>query len=126
DNLSWLSLRYINNIEIPIQENQSIPAQNLFRTFISNDGKHKSEGISNYSLKYTHYFQESNVMVHFAQELLNGPPGVLPFIVDIDVIHTKDYKLEDIDVERKFDELRTTKNEYFFDNLTPDTLELIK
>lgn len=124
--ITWMSLRYINNIEIASPNNQPIPAESLFKTFIANEGKNKTQGIAAYALRYTHFHETKNIMVHFGQELLQGQPGMLPFIVDIDVIHNKVYSPTQLDIKEKFDELRQVKNEYFFDNLTPNTLEILK
>lgn len=124
--ISWLSLRYINNIEIPLKDNLSVPAEGLFNTYISNVGKNQKQAISAYSLRYTHFDEEKKLTIHFAQELLPGPTGILPFIIDIDVIHRDEYKPSEIDVRAKFEELRNVKNSYFFDNLTKSTLDLIK
>jgi len=123
--ISWLSLRYINNIEIPLSGAGSIPAETLFKTFVANEGSSKFQSIATYALRYTHVLDNA-ITVHFGQELLQGPIGILPFIVDIDVIHSKPYGMGQINLQEKFEELRNIKNEYFFDNLTDKTLELLK
>jgi uncharacterized protein (TIGR04255 family) len=126
--ITWISLRYINNIEIPVEQNKSIPAESLFKTFIANEGQNKEQSISAYSLRYTHHTDEKNLMVHFGQELLPALPeatGALPFIIDIDVIYNKSHQPSDIDIDQKFEELRDIKNDYFFDNLTDNTYKLL-
>ncbi|MFM7859478.1 MAG: TIGR04255 family protein, partial [Flammeovirgaceae bacterium] len=123
---TWLSIRYINNIEIASPNNEKVLAESLFKTFIANEGKNKNQAIAAYALRYTHFHEAENVMVHFGQELLQGQLGTLPFIVDIDVIHNKSYEPTEINIQEKFEMLRDIKNDYFFDNLTQSTLELLK
>jgi uncharacterized protein (TIGR04255 family) len=126
--LSRVSIRYINNIEIPVAPNSHMPQQEFFKTFIANTGTVVNiKPISNYFLRYTHPAGADNILIHFAQELKIGLPDRYPFIVDIDVIYEKDNQATNLAmISNKLDELRDIKNQYFFDNLTDYTYNLIK
>lgn len=125
---SRISIRYINNIEIPIAPDAKAPQLHFFKTFIANTGSVvNTKPISNYFIRYTHPAGDDNIRINFAQELKIGPPGTFPFIIDIDVLFEKQNSSADIQfISNKLDELREIKNHYFFDNLTEHTYNLIK
>lgn len=123
--ITRMSIRYVNSIDIPASSDAVLPQQQIFKTFIAYTGQNYNKPISHYFLRYTHPPDDNMITVHFAQELKAGTGDSLPFIVDIDVLYTREEN-SDANIEAKFDELRIIKNQYFFNNLMPHTLDLIK
>jgi len=123
--VSRISIRYLNSIEID-SNNELVKAEKLFNTYIVNSGGGSQKPISNYFVRYTNPELEDNITVHFAQELKIGASGSLPFIIDIDVLFNNEMEYDYEKLSKILDQLRIIKNDYFFDNLTDFTLDLIK
>lgn len=127
ESINWLSVRYINNVEIPFKEGETVFPKDIFKTFIATEDESNLKALANYMLKFSHMDEKENLVIHFGQELLQGQNGILPFIVDVDVIFNQSSALfSDNEIAEKFDYLRQVKNEYFFNNLTKSTLNLLK
>lgn len=122
-NVTGISLRYINKIEIPVSVEN--PAE-YFKTSIVSTSDASPSNVGSYQIRYIDYLTESHIHTIVAQQLEPGNGTTLPFIFDIDVHYTKQPNDSIEFLWEKFDELRTIKNRIFFKNLTDKTKNLFE
>ncbi len=125
--ITRVSLRYVNKIELPFEENFRRPVSDFFKTFIAHTGTLIDRPIAYNSVRFTHIDEPAFLSVNYAQELEVGPvEPSLNFLMDIDVLFTKDENMDIDFISAKLDELRAVKNEYFFETLTEYTLNILR
>ena len=119
--LTGLSLRYINRINLPGDFND---ISEYFTTFIqSSSGKHM---INNFQLKYTSNEPENHLTIHVGHVLEPPIEGNFPYLFDIDVIYSSDIQNELKFIWETFNILRLKKNYIFNDGLTEKSKLIIR
>lgn len=119
--LTGLSLRYVNRINLPDNFND---ISDYFTTFIqSTSGEHM---LNTFQLKYTATEPENNMTIHVGHVLEPPIEGNYPYLFDIDVIYTSDIQNDSKTIWKFFDTLRIKKNYIFNDGLTEKSKNLIR
>jgi uncharacterized protein (TIGR04255 family) len=116
--LTGLSMRFLNRINLPIDFTD--PSK-YFTTFIqSSSGTH---GINTYQLKYTSTFNDC--ISHIGHSIEPAIGDKITYFFDIDVIKIKRINNQPEEIWPIFEELKTLKNNIFFDGITEETLKLL-
>lgn len=120
-NLTGLSLRYINRINLPDNFND---ISDYFTTFIqSTSGKHM---LNTFQLKYTATEPENKMTIHVGHVLEPPIEGNFPYLFDIDVIYSSDIQNDSSTIWEIFNTLRFKKNYIFNDGLTEKSKNIIR
>lgn len=119
--LTGLSVRYINRINLPID---FYDISQYFTTFIqSSSGNHL---INTFQIKYTSVETEDNLTIHVGHVLEPPIEDKYPYLFDIDVIYTAPISNESEKILEVFSILRQKKNSIFNDGLSDKAKELIR
>lgn len=117
-----LSVRYINqiNVEMPVTD---IADYFLTYPFLS---PKLPQVLEHFFLRYTIPYVDKNITANIAQSIGMIENNHVPFLFDIDVLHTEPIEYNEESMWQKFDELRDLKNEIFFSSLTDKTIQTLK
>lgn len=119
--LTGLSLRYVNRINLPIDFHD---ISEYFTTFIqSTTGEHN---INTFQIRYTSVEPDKNLTSHVGHVLEPPIDNKYPYLFDIDVIYLSPIEDMPTKVWEIFNVLRKKKNAIFNDGLSDKTKELIK
>ena len=119
--LTGLSLRYVNRINLPIDFHD---ISEYFTTFIqSTTGEHN---INTFQIRYTSVEPDKNLTSHVGHVLEPPIDNKYPYLFDIDVIYLSPIEDKPTIVWEIFDVLRKKKNAIFNDGLSDKTKEFIK
>lgn len=120
--ITGISIRYINKIEIT--ELTDDPTE-FFNTGLVFTSEAKPTNVGSYLIKYIDVIKEKGIHSIVTQSLEQGDGKVLPFMFDIDVHNNKSLDLFDESIWLLFEELRSIKNDIFFNNITEKTIQLL-
>jgi uncharacterized protein (TIGR04255 family) len=119
--LTGLSLRYVNRINLPIDFHD---ISQYFTTYIqSSTGDHT---LNTFQLRYTSVNPDENLTIHVGHVLETPIENQYPYIFDIDVIYLSKIENTLEKIWSIFEFLRKKKNAIFNDGLSEKTKELIK
>lgn len=121
--ITRIALRYINKIMIPLPIKEF---GEYFKTLpqLSPD---VPQNLNMFLMRLEIPDPESGAMGIIIQTIESSTDdGLLPVILDIDVILQSDYKVDDSTVWEDFEKLRNYKNLLFFESITGKSLELIR
>ena len=119
--LTGLSLRYVNRINLPIDFHD---ISKYFTTYIeSTTGTHT---INSFQIRYTAVEPENNLTQHVGHVLEPPIEDKYPYLFDIDVIYTSEVENEFKKIWEIFNLLRNKKNYIFNDGLSDKTKTLIR
>ena len=122
-NISRLALRYINRLDLPLPLKDF---KDYLRTFpeISSD---MSQGLSGYFMQLQLPQPDLEAMLHLNQTLIPPPtPNFVSVVLDLDLFCKDNVPSEDQEIWKRFEILRTRKNEVFEACITNKTRRLIK
>lgn len=117
-----VSMRFINKFNF---EKLDSPLDYL-NTFIS-----AKEGVINYPIvnlnyKYVMKVPDSKININVIQSVEEKDEEGYKFLFDIDVLDHDENKYQDLDLNKKLENIRNIKNDIFFKNLTEKSLNLLK
>jgi uncharacterized protein (TIGR04255 family) len=119
--LTGLSLRYVNRINLPIDFRD---ISKYITTFIqSTTGEHN---ISTFQIRYTSVEPDDNLTIHVGHVLEPPIEDKYPYLFDIDVIYLSSIENVPDKIWEIFNFLRKKKNTIFNDGLSDKTKELIR
>jgi uncharacterized protein (TIGR04255 family) len=119
--LTGLSLRYVNRINLPLDFHD---ISEYFTTFIqSSTGNHT---INTFQLRFTSVEPKDNITIHVGHVLEPPIEDKYPYLFDIDVIYTSPIDNEPEKIWDIFYFLRDKKNFIFNDGLSKKSKELIR
>jgi uncharacterized protein (TIGR04255 family) len=118
--ISGVSMRYINRIDLPIETKD---VSQYITTYIhSNTGNHN---INQFQIRYSS-IDEDNLQIHVGHALEPAIENKIPYFLDIDVISLKEIQNEEKVIWDEFETLRNKKNLTFNDLITENTKKLIR
>lgn len=115
-----ISLRYINKIEIPV------PFKN-FQEYVTNMPPIPNclpQSFSNFFMQIQVPFVDDKLDVLLTQTIEHKLDNILPFILDIDVIKTKDLSTDSEWLRLQFEKFREIKNSTFENCITDNSRNL--
>ena len=122
-NIKRLALRYINRLDLPLPLKDF---KDYLRTIpeISPD---MSQGLSGYFMQLQLPQPELEAMLHLNQTLIPPPgPNLVSVVLDFDLFCKDNVPNDDQDIWKRFEILRTRKNEIFEACITNKTRRLIR
>lgn len=119
--LTGLSLRYVNRINIPIETSDT---SKYFTTFIESVNSDQKAG--SFQMKYTSNEPDDNLTIHVGH-VLEPPIGdQFPYLFDIDAIHLSELNNDPTIIWDIFETLRRRKNTIFLEGITEETKKIIR
>ena len=116
-----ISIRFINKISFDESEDPTA----YFNTLVSTSSdKDFAYPLTKYSFKMFFNIPDTNRNAIVNQDLEINTQNKYDYIFDIDVLDNKNHNFDISFIEETIEELRIIKNNIFFDNITPRTIEL--
>ncbi len=121
--ITRIALRFINKIEIP---GLHVQLEDYFATY-PQISKKLPQGLADFLIRLVIPNPETGAIAILTQKLEKPTDEKhLPIIFDIDCFNPREYDINEQRIWEDFENLRTFKNQVFFESLTEKALELFK